>query len=482
MKKISKSAVVIIIIAIAAAAALIFIYLNGKDHYENRFFQGTFINGWDYSDATVEEVKEDLQNEILTYSLTIKERGGTEEIITGSQIGLKYVDSGEVDGILANQDLDTWFLHQGGEEYSVSTAYSFDEAEVEKLVDALDCFKPENIIKPENAFIVLQEDGFAILPEVEGNELDRGRVVEEVKKAVRESTREIDLEALGFYAEPEIRSTDPGLNSEIAGYNSILSSVITYDFVDRQFVVDKDELISWMVQGEDGTYTLDKAPVDQWVYNMAYETDTFGLGHPFVTSTGVEIKLEGGGDYGWCIDQEVTAANLYNYLLAGQVATIQPDYLYTAMDRSTYDIGNTYVEVCISTQTLWCYYNGQLVTSTPVITGCIESGHSTPSGSVWAIDGKKDDWKFTNYANAYSDYWMPFNGEVGLHDASWQLPEYYTIPDFYVSSGSHGCVNIPLDAMEKIFYYMEISYPVVVYYSTDQVVGPAPTEALEAGI
>ena len=480
MKKISMNVLIILIIVIAAVVALSIVYFTGKNHYEDRFFQGTMINGWDATDETVDQVKAGLQEEILDYSLTIHERDGKTETITGADIGLKYNDNGEVDAIMDAQDTALWFTRQGGSEHTVETAYTFEDTALKKLVDGLDCFKTENIIHPENAYISLQQDGFYIIPEVEGNELDQQKVYEAVLDAVRTSKDSIDLEKSGFYKEPEIRKDNPELVARLEEDNRIISGSITYDFVDRQMTVTKEDLLSWLVPQGDGSYTLNYDAVAAWVNNMAYETDTFALRHPFVTSTGEEITLEGGGDYGWCIDQEETTEHLYQYLLSGTVATIQPDYLYTAMDRTRYDIGNSYVEVCISTQTLWCYYNGELICTTPVITGNDATGFSTPSGSVWAIDGKKTDWKFTHFDNAYSDYWMPFNDECGLHDASWQLPEYYT-PTFYRTNGSHGCVNVPLDPMEKIYYYMEIGYPVVVYYSPEQVVGPAPTQDLIAG-
>ncbi len=480
LKKISKNALVILIIAVGAAAVLAAVYFSGKGHYENRFFQGTMINGWDVTDETAEEVKEELQAGILEYKLTISERGGKTEEITGDEIGLVYTDNGEVDAIMDAQDTGLWFTHQGGSEHTVDTAYTFQEDTLKKLVNGLDCFKEENIIRPEDAFISLQQDGFYIIPEVEGNELDADGVYGAVLTAVKTGKTEIDLEKMGFYREPAIRSDNPELVARLDADNLMISGSITYDFVDRQMTVTKEDLISWLVDKGDGSYDLNYDSIAAWVSNMAYETDTFALRHPFVTSYGVEITLEGGGDYGWCIDKEETTDHLYTYLMAGTVATIQPDYLYTAMDRTRYDIGNTYVEVCISTQTLWCYYNGELITTTPVITGNVAAGFSTPSGSVWAIDGKKTDWAFTHFENTYADYWMPFNDECGLHDASWQRPELY-VPTTYLTAGSHGCVNTPYEPMEKIYYYMEIGYPVVVYYSVDQVVGPAPTQELIAG-
>lgn len=484
MKSLSKKKIIMIIIIAAVAVAVglcIMLFMTRKDFYETHFFQGTYINGWDVSDLTAEEVKADLQSDIEDYTLTINEKDGSQEVITGTDLGFTYTDDGAVDEILEDQDGSEWFSHiNSSVDYTVDLNYTYEESTVESVVDALECFDEANITVSENAYVDLTDDGFVIVPEVVGNELDKEAVYTAVKSAVSENAETLDLESEGLYIAPTVVSTDQTLIDSMNSCNQVISAQITYDFVDSQWVVDKDELISWLVQGEDGTYSIDYDQVYNWVYNMAYETDTFGLSHQFMTSYGVEVTLEAGGDYGWCIDKDTTAQNLYNYILSGTVATIDPDYLFTAKDRSSNDIGDTYVEICISTQTMWLYYEGECLVTTPVITGNVAKGYATPSGSVWAIDAKKTDWKFTNYANAYSDYWMPFNDQVGIHDASWQPASSYVV-DTYLTAGSHGCVNTPLDAVRTIYEHVEIGTPVIVYYSTDQVHGQDNTEVLQQG-
>ncbi len=480
MKTIPKKALIIIIIAAAAAAAvIIWLFLTRSDYYETHFFHGTYINGWDVSNLTAEEVKSDIQEDLWSYELVIIEKDDNEEIITGEDIGFTYVDDGSIDDLLEAQNGNEWLSHMSTiEEYEITIEYTYEEADVESVVDALSCFDEENIILSQDAYIELSDSEFIIVSEVVGNEPDKEAVYEAVKAALAEEAESIDLEAEGLYILPDVTSEDEELNNTLDSYNLLLSSQITYDFVDSQWVVGFDEIYSWIVEEEDGSYSLDYDSVYQWVYNMAYYTDTFGLSHDFMTSYGVEIKLEAGGDYGWCINKNLTTENLYQYILAGTNAVVEPDYLYTAKDRSSNDIGGTYIEICISTQTMWLYYEGELLVETPVITGNVSTGYSTPSGSVWAIDAKKTDWSFTTFANSHSDYWIPFNGQVGIHDASWQVAFGGST---YLTAGSHGCINTPLEAVKTIYEHVEIGTPVIVYYSTDQVHGPDPTQELIAG-
>ncbi|MCQ2510896.1 MAG: L,D-transpeptidase [Lachnospiraceae bacterium] len=477
-----KSAIAAIVAGCAAVVALGAVYFIGRNYYKDHLFAGSTINGIDCSNMTVDMTKEELQYEMDNYTLTIKERGGLEDTIKGKDMDFLFADSGEVDRIFEEQNNNLWIFKMIGEKnHEIPNDFTFSEEKMKNLVAEFQCFKPENVIQPADAKPILKENGFEAEAEVEGTLINQPDVENAVKEAILGDQLTLDLDEAGLYVQPAIRKDNQELLAKIDNMNSMIHADITYDFVDTQFHVGKEELAQWVSTAEDGSITINRDLVAEWVRNMAYETDTFGLAKEFTTSYGHTITLEGGGDYGYCIDQEATIDQLIGFINEAQTLTTEPVYLFTAMDRRGNTIGNSYVEICISTQTLWLYWNGEQICSTPVITGCDNKGYSTPSGSVWAIDGKKADWWFTTFPDAYSKWWMPFNDQCGLHDARWQEPEYYATPGFYINNGSHGCVNIPDDAMEKIFYYMEIGYPVVCYYSEEQVHGPEPTEDLIAG-
>ena len=58
-------------------------------------------------------------------------------------------------------------------------------------------------------------------------------------------------------------------------------------------------------------------------------------------------------------------------------------------------------------------------------------------------------------------YWMPFHGNFGMHDATWRT-EFGG--DIYLTDGSHGCINLPLDKAEAIYGYVSTGFPIVCYY------------------
>ena len=58
-------------------------------------------------------------------------------------------------------------------------------------------------------------------------------------------------------------------------------------------------------------------------------------------------------------------------------------------------------------------------------------------------------------------YWMPFNGGIGFHDAAWRESFGGVI---FQSSGSHGCINMPLDMAALMYENIYAGFPVVCFY------------------
>ena len=109
---------------------------------------------------------------------------------------------------------------------------------------------------------------------------------------------------------------------------------------------------------------------------------------------------------------------------------------------------------------MWMYKDGELLVDTPVVTGNVSRGWDTPSG-VYAVDAMMSPYVLTgeDYESDVT-YWIPFNGNIGIHDASWRT-EFGG--DLYLTEGSHGCVNTPYDQVEIIYQNIGIGAPVVVY-------------------
>ncbi|MCD8324305.1 MAG: L,D-transpeptidase/peptidoglycan binding protein [Clostridiales bacterium] len=446
-------------ILIAVLAVLAAVYIAGCFYYSRHFYGGGTVFGIAIRGQTVESLKEEVRNKMGSYSLTISTRDG-EETITAEEMGLEYDDQEEIDALFAEQKAVLWFLMFRTSKDDLDVAMTLDETMLGDAVQALSCMQEENMTAPTDAYLEYEDGVFVIRDETYGNQLEYDTVYPVIYDAVFGGDSAISLDELACYVAPEVYSDTEGLLTECDEVNRAVAIEITYDFSDRTMVVDGSMIAEWIVFGEDFSWSLDEEAIADYIYEMAYETDTFGLTHTFTTSYGSEITLKG-GDYGWCINQSQTVEQLVGLIQAGESVTTEPVYRYSGICRDTDDIGDSYVEVSISAQTMWVYSEGECVVSTAVVTGNVANGHETPSGGVWAIDARLTDYVLTgqDYDSEVS-YWLPFNGNVGIHDATWRT-EFGG--DIYKTSGSHGCVNTPLSAMKTVYEYVQIGWPVIVY-------------------
>ena len=120
---------------------------------------------------------------------------------------------------------------------------------------------------------------------------------------------------------------------------------------------------------------------------------------------------------------------------------------------------NPYISISITSQTLNYYEYGELVLSTPVVTG-INNG--TPTGDFKVLNKARNvTLKGADY-ESFVNYWIAFKGSAyGIHDASWRSNFGGNI---YKYNGSHGCVNVPYYKVQQLYNMVDIGTPVYIYY------------------
>lgn len=146
----------------------------------------------------------------------------------------------------------------------------------------------------------------------------------------------------------------------------------------------------------------------------------------------------------------------------GATRSARPLTIHLADDGPGACADNDYsqlVVVSIRQQHLWACARHRQVNSTPVTTGMTKDDDRTPLGS-WRVQAKQRDRYLTGPGyRDYVQYWVPFNGDFGFHDASWQ-----TIPfgsPQYRTKGSHGCVHLPTTLMAWLYHWATVYDTVV---------------------
>ena len=124
-------------------------------------------------------------------------------------------------------------------------------------------------------------------------------------------------------------------------------------------------------------------------------------------------------------------------------------------------MGPTYIEVDMGAQHLYYYDDGQLSLDTDIVTGNKKLKRDTPEGVNFVYGKTKNRvLRGPGYAT-FVKYWMPVKGAIGIHDATWR-DEFGG--EIYLTNGSHGCVNVPVEQAGELYDKVEIGTPVVMFY------------------
>lgn len=456
-----KSRTGIIIISVFIMLILL-VYIVGMLMCSKGFLPNTYMNGVDIGGMTMDQAAQAVIHEGEVQGLTFVKKNGEEIRFEGEEFGsaISLADDTAFQEA-ADQNVLLWFVNYfSPAEYNTQLVNTYDET---KLANMVRNYKWGSA-PPTDAYLQKQPDGtYVIIPEDHGDMIDVNLLVDYTLEQVRSGQSTIELEACNCYLTAETTADELVVAEQEA--NSMMGLTITYDFEDRKEVLEATTIVDWVSADSEGNVVVDAVAAESWVQaNLADKYDTFVAGytrtfHSTLQGT-IELPLGADGTYGWKTDVQATAEKLAEYIKAGESVTIEPEYSQIAYSRATDDIGDTYIEVDITNQHVWYYVDGVLMMDTDCVTGMgIDPACNTPTGvfKVWSRERDRD-LEGEGYVAPVS-YWMPVTWTgVGLHDL--ERAEYGG--DIYMYNGSHGCINLPLEFAEKLYYAVEVETPVLI--------------------
>ena len=414
----NKEKKVAIGIAVGACAAM---YALGVMHFDNVLYPNTFINGESHEMEEPGLVSEGLIDN--TKSFSIKTLQGTEKI-DGEEIGWNTTLSPSIEEIQESQSPWAWPLALFQKhEYTTKEVHTYDEDLLTKKIDKLK-FMTKSTQLPVDAHIEKQEEGFVLIPEIDGDTPIVEKVHEVIGKALDEDLDKVNLDEEGCYYKAGIRSDNEELVNEYARLDEIQNMVVTIDFTESAEELDKSIFLDWATY-ENGELNFDYDAVDTYVNELADKYDTWEQSRPFTTHNGEQIAVGGGGwdTYGFLMDRETTIDLIKGAIMSGTSQIVSPVWVHTGLTRNTEnsDIGSTYVEISISEQHMWYYENGNLMLDTDVVTGMDIPSRATHPG-VFRVRWKETEHTMTgSYGSAFVHYWLPLTEDgLGLDDALWR--------------------------------------------------------------
>lgn len=444
------------------------VYLGFAFFFSSHFMFFTTINGTDVTLKSVSQVEEYMRQQVADYTLTLEESDGDTEEISGSDISLEYVPGDELEKLVKGQENFLWLKALWDHpELEARVGVKYDEDALARQIEGLACMDPENQVKSVNAHPEFKETQFEIVPEVVGTQINTEVFNEAIRTSIDGFQHTMDLSETGSYIQPAFVEDSPEVIEANKEMNEYLKAKITYDFDPETEVVDASVISQWVKVNDKMKVTFDKKAVKKYIGELADKYDTKGKSRKFTTATGNTVTVEGGA-YGWKINQDEEYKALTENIKKGETVTREPKYSSRAASHGAIDIGNTYAEVDLTNQRAYFIKNGKVVLDSPVVTGNPNKGNATPQGtdslSYKTRNAVLRGDRLPDGSYSYESpvkYWMPFNGGIGFHDASWQSAFGGTR---YKTHGSHGCINMPTDQAAKMYELISDGTPVVVHY------------------
>ena len=463
------------------AAALVLVLLVGfygyrTFYFTNHFFEGTVINGMDCGGMTAAQVEDQIRENAADYTLDIHFRNGDQQIV-GSSIDYQYQSSGSVQALLKEQNAFAWLTENSrNRKHEVSVQMQYDETKLNEQVSHFQQMQEDQMEAPVDAKVEFLDGKFVAAEATQGTQLDVAKAKEAIAQAVAQGAQELEMESAGVYLEPAVSSDDTNLEEQAAQLNELVSASVTYQLPDGQAkVLDGTTLKDWLSVDENGNYSKNEEiwnqKLNEYVAGLAEEVDTYGKEQTF-PATGIDggVKVTQ-SNYGWKIDQEQETAQLAQDIADHLTTTREPVYSSREFSSDNNGFGNTYVEIDVSRQHVWFYKDGSRIVDSECVTGKMVKSRYTPAG-IFTLVSKTSPKTLRGPKQADGSYewesdvtfWMPFNGGIGLHDATWRSSFGGNI---YKNSGSHGCVNLPYNVAKTIYNNIEVGTPIIVYYSDD---------------
>lgn len=408
---------------------------------------GTVVCGADLSGMTREDAWNTLQQAAAEYTLQL-EVDETNLSISGQSVELA-VDEALFDAY--------WTALESGTPTSEGV-FTLNSAALESSLSKSLEYAAEN----PTVVYSKSQGKFVVVPGSNGMDYDIPSIASSAAFAMCSLYASCDADGFGREVAPAVSVDDPRLIAAADEANRYLSIQLTYTFTPDGGETSTEPLSAATIAGfvqisGDFTVSISRPAIERHVSELNSRYGAAGHNGDFQTTGGGTVALTV-KYYGLQIDSSALTNDIYTCLTTGVSGVREAAYL--PIDQATLPYGGSYVEIDLTSQQLWVYKEGECVVSTPIVSGCVANGTRTPTG-VFSIYKKAEDaWLAGPTWYDHVDYWMPFYGAYGLHDASWR--DQFG-GEIYIHEGSHGCPNLPVEIAGQVYHNISVGTPVIIY-------------------
>lgn len=445
MKKIWIAVIVLSLVLCLCACA------EGESFLEKTYAlpEGTSILGVDVTGLEKEEAWAQLEAAADSYVLTLTADGVTASI-SAKEMGLKCSKEdfmAAVDAIEAGTEPDLARivrLNDGNLRLTFSRKFNQDA---------------------QDAVIVYDEASgqYVLIPHEEGRQIDSGALSDVVRDVVHDLTPQYSVDGVTIFIPPAQTAGEEDAQWPLAQANKMAASNVTYIFgagssAPVSHPIPAEVIRSFIDFGADGfSPAVNRDAIAVYAQELADAYNTQDYLGAFRTTGGETIEMTI-PHKGCRVDVEALTEDLYTCVYYGLSG--ERDALYEGSSNPEMPYDGTYVEIDLTAQHLWYYKNGQCLVDTDLVSGCVALGMNTPTGVFDIYSRSRCIYLEGPNYKSYVNYWMPFTGGYGMHDALWR-DEFGG--EIYLDDGSHGCVNLPLEAAKTLYENSTWGTRVIIY-------------------
>ena len=429
----------------------------------DKFPASTRLNGIDVSGLTVEEAEDKVTEKWNSKDFTFAYKG---EFYPLSLSSLTFdVPAEEILPSLTRLEKFKYFLnllHIPNVENRFTVPVKPNESdEFSSQIAALPFCDNKDKEKTQDAYVDLSDFEFRTVEEKIGTEVDPVSVKNIAFANIEKGSFTTELTDRHIIKQPELRVGTPEFEERLKYCKDNLSYKLEFESGGVTEVVTP-QLLDEMVSYKDGKPKFNKKKIKKYAETLAGIFNEYNKDYPFTTHGGRKISVRG-VTFGKVLDKDAMVTVLKDAMTEKKSQELELKWAQTKIGDSA-GIGDSYIEVSIEQQHVWCYKNGEVIVDCDCVTGM--PGHDTARGvfvvqyvtGPTVLKGNNDDG--TTYESPVNCF-VPFYGGQGFHGSSgWRSQWGGTI---YQTGGSHGCVNCPDDAAKKIADNVYYGYPVVIY-------------------
>lgn len=450
------------------------IYMGLKHYYKDSFLPNTWINGVYCTGKSVSEINDIIVKNTILPEIVVEDKLGERVVISPKEIDLKVDYLQEIQSIQNSVQTNHWLNDfQKEKKFRIDNgSYSWNKIQLDDRLAITDIY--QNEMGKDYGCQVLYDpgNGFYLY---DGNKqrMNLQDADSYIQKCLKNGIFTISLSDGNCYEDLPDSEEDVcqrELWEQLDVY--FAKHKLTYDMGAEKIVIEKKILSDFVMSEDSQTVSLDENgklliqenAVIAWVDELTESYDTVNTTREFQSTRGDLISVSY-VTYGTKLDAAKEKKFLLEQMLGEEILPENrihvPVYVKEGYTRGKDDLGNTYIEVDMTTQHMYYYQNGELKLDTDVVTGNIGRRMGTPEGINFVYGKQKNRVLIgPNYATPVK-FWVPVKGHVGIHDASWRN-EFGG--EIYKTNGSHGCINTPTEKMAELYDMVEIGTPVVMFY------------------